>query len=154
MKVKVKELVEGCFPVRTEDSKSDCFDLCLAEDVSIKKGEVKVVSLGVAMALPKGMSGRMVLRSSSPIKHNVMMANHIAIFDTSYSGNEDNWRIELYGIKATTIPAGTRICQFEIVPSQFATTIEKLRWLFGKIKLVKVDNLEGPSRGGIGSTDK
>ena len=42
MKIKVKEITKGCFPVRTGEDKSDCFDLCLAEDVTLKKGEVYV----------------------------------------------------------------------------------------------------------------
>lgn len=38
MKVKVKEITLGCMPIRVEGDKSDCFDLVLAEDVTLKKG--------------------------------------------------------------------------------------------------------------------
>ena len=55
MKIKVKEITKGCFPVRTGEDKSDCFDLCLAEDVTLKKGEVYVAKLGIATELPKGL---------------------------------------------------------------------------------------------------
>lgn len=37
MKIKVKEIIEGCMPVRIEGDKSDCFDLVLAEEVTLKK---------------------------------------------------------------------------------------------------------------------
>ena len=40
MKIKVKEITEGCFPVRSNGSASDCYDLFLAEDVTLKKGEI------------------------------------------------------------------------------------------------------------------
>ena len=68
MKIKVKEITKGCFPVRTGEDKSDCFDLCLAEDVTLKKGEVYVAKLGIATELPKGMVAKIYSRSSAPSK--------------------------------------------------------------------------------------
>lgn len=154
MKIKVKEIVEGCMPVRVEGDKSDCFDLVLGEDVTLKKGELFIAKLGVAMELPKGMTARVYSRSSTPSKYNVQIANSIGIIDNTYNGDEDEWKAPLLAIKATTIPKGTRICQFEIVPSQFATTGQKLKWVFNnKVELVQVDHLGNDNRGGIGSTN-
>lgn len=153
MKIKVKEIIEGCMPIRSGEGKSDCFDLFLGEDVTLKKGELCIVTLGVAMELPKGLSARMYLRSSTPPKHNVFMANHVAVMDYTYCGDEDNWRIELVALKATTISKDTKLAQFEIVPSQFATRWEKIKWLLGsKPKLIKVKTLGNKNRGGIGTT--
>ncbi len=154
MKIKVKEIVEGCMPVRVEGDKSDCFDLVLGEDVTLKKGELFIARLGVAMELPKGMTARVYSRSSTPSKYNVQIANSIGIIDNTYNGDEDEWKAPLLAIKATTIPKGTRICQFEIVPSQFATAWQKLKWVFNnKVELVQVDHLGNDNRGGIGSTN-
>ena len=74
MKVKVKEITLGCMPIRVEGDKSDCFDLVLAEEVTLKKGELYVAKLGVAMELPKGMIAKVYSRSSTPSKWNVQIA--------------------------------------------------------------------------------
>ena len=106
------------------------------------------------MELPKGMIAKVYSRSSTPSKWNVQIANSIGIIDNTYNGDEDEWKAPLLAIKATTIPKGTRICQFEIVPSQFATAWQKLKWVFSnKVELVQVDHLGNDSRGGIGSTN-
>ena len=154
MKVKVKEITLGCMPIRVEGDKSDCFDLVLAEDVTLKKGELYVAKLGVAMELPKGMIAKVYSRSSTPSKWNVQIANSIGFIDNIYNGDGDEWKAPLLAIKATTIPKGTRICQFEIVPSQFATALQKLKWLFSnKVELMQVNHLGNDNRGGIGSTN-
>lgn len=154
MKIKIKEIELGCMPIRVEGDKSDCFDLRLAEDVTLKKGEFYVARLGVAMELPKGMRANVFSRSSTPGKLNVQVANSVGIIDNVYNGDCDEWMIPLLAFKATVIPKGTRICQFEIVPSQFATAWQKLKWLFSnKVELVPVSYLNNDSRGGFGSTN-
>lgn len=154
MKIKVKEIVKGCFPVRTGLDKSDCFDLFLAEDVELKKGEVYVAGLGIAAELPKGMTARVYSRSSTPVKVGVMVANGIGFIDNAYKGNDDEWKAPLYALKSVKIPKGTRICQFEVLPSQFATGFQKLKWLLTKPYLEEVSVLCNTGRGGIGSTGK
>ena len=71
MKIKVKEITEGCFPVRSNGEASDCYDLFLAEDVTLKKGEIYVAKLGVAMEMPKGIIARIYSRSSSTSKFGI-----------------------------------------------------------------------------------
>ena len=153
MKIRVKEITEGCFPVRSNGEVSDCYDLFLAEDITLKKGEIYVAKLGVAMQLPKGMIAKVYSRSSIPSKFNVSLANCVGIIDNVYNGDGDEWKCPLYAYKATTIPKGTRICQFEVVPSQFAKWYNKLRWVFSTPTLKEVDLLNNKNRGGIGSTD-
>ena len=155
MKIKVKEITRGCFPVRTGEDKSDCFDLCLAEDVTLKKGEVYVAKLGIATELPKGMVAKIYSRSSAPSKLGVTIANGLGFIDTIYNGDTDEWRAPLYAYKAVTIPKGTRVCQFEVKLSQFATVWQKLKWLLSSKPLLEpVDFLGNEGRGGIGSTGK
>ena len=153
MKIKVKEITKGCFPVRSNGEASDCYDLFLAEDVTLKKGEIYVARLGVAMEMPKGIIARVYSRSSCPSKLGVTVANGLGFIDNIYKGDNDEWKAPLYAFKDVTIPKGTRICQFEIAPSQFATVWQKLRWLFSnKLLLEKVDMLGNKDRGGIGSS--
>ncbi len=153
MKIKVKEITPGCFPVKTGGDKSDCFDLCLAEDVIMKKGEVYVATLGIAVELPKGMVAKIYSRSSAPSKLGVTVANGIGFIDNTYNGDTDEWKAPLYAFKTVTIPKGTRVCQFEIKLSQFATIWQKLKWIFlAKPLLVPVKFLGNNGRGGIGSS--
>ena len=155
MNIKIKEIIEGCLPVRTGGVKSDCFDLFLAEDVTLKKGEVYVAKLGIAAELPKGIVATVYSRSSAPSKLGVTVAHGIGFVDNSYKGDTDEWMVPLYALKATTISKGTRVCQFEVRLSQFATIWQKLKWLFSsKVVLKPVKSLGNKSRGGIGSTGK
>lgn len=155
MKINIREIVAGCFPVRTGGSKSDCFDLFLGEDITLKKGEVYVARLGLAAELPKGIVAKIYSRSSSPSKMGVTVANGLGFIDTIYSGNEDEWKCPLYAYKAVTIPKGTRVCQFEIKLSQFATRWQKIKWLLSSsIELIKVPMLKSINRGGLGSSGK
>ena len=73
--------------------------------------------------------------------------------DTAYCGDNDEWGFYCYSIDKTTIHKGDRICQFEIVPNQFATIWQKLKWLFSsKLEFEWVDNLDNVDRGGHGKT--
>lgn len=152
MKIKVKEITSGCFPIRSNGQASDCYDLFLAEDVTLKKGEVYVAKLGVAMQLPKGMIARMYSRSSSPSKLGIGLANSVGFIDTAYCGDNDEWKCPIIAYRACTISKGTRVCQFEIAPSQFAKWHHKLRWLLTTPLLEQVGHLGNDNRGGIGST--
>lgn len=152
MKIKVKEIIEGCFPVRTNNESSDCFDLFLAEDVTLKKGEVYVAKLGVAMEMPEGIIARVYSRSSAPSKLGITVANGIGFIDNAYKGDDDEWMCPIYAFEDVTLAKGTRVCQFEIAPSQFAVWYQKLRWLFTKPTLVSTEHLNNENRSGIGST--
>lgn len=50
-------------------------DLAASETVELKQGEVKIIPLGVSMKLPYGDFGIVVPRSSTCLKHGIMMAN-------------------------------------------------------------------------------
>lgn len=172
MKIKVKGITAGCLPFIIE--KGDWIDLRAAETVSFKApqagvrkretidGEIvshrdvtfdfKLIKLGVAMQLPKGLEAVVLPRSGTP-KLGIMCANSEGVIDNSYCGNDDEWGFPAIAFQATTINKGDRICQFRVQLSQKATIWQKLRWLFSnKIELVSVDKLEGNNRGGFGST--
>lgn len=114
-------------------------DLYSAETVILKKGEFKLIPLGVSMKLPEGYWAQIVPRSSTYKKYKIIQANSFGVIDTSYCGDDDMWMLPVIAMEDTTIPANERICQFTIhEDADFA--------------LVTVDKLEGPNRGGFGST--
>ena len=157
LKIKVKEITEGCMPEIIEQG--DRIDLKLAEDVrftgsEVQSRKIKYLPLGIAMELPKGFEAYVLPRSSTPNKWNIELANSQGIIDESYKGNDDEWRYIAKAFKAVEIPKGTRICQFRIMPKMNAGILTKLKWLFSNgVELIKVDNLNNDNRGGIGSTN-
>ena len=65
------------------ENKSDWIDLRAAEDVVMKQGEFRLISLGVAMELPAGYEAHMVPRSSTFKNFGIIQANSMGIIDGS-----------------------------------------------------------------------
>ena len=122
------------------ESKSDWIDLRAAEDVVMKQGDFRLISLGVAMELPVGYEAHIVPRSSTFKNFGVIQANSMGIIDGSYCGNNDIWRFPAIAMRDTEIHVGDRICQFRIMKNQPTLVFEE------------VEHLEGADRGGFGST--
>lgn len=118
-------------------------DLAASETVELKQGEVKVVPLGVSMKLPYGDFGIVVPRSSTCLKHGIMMANSIGIIENEYCGDGDVWGFVAYAIRDTVIEQGTRIAQF--MPSPFVPD-------WNEIIFEEVESMGCTDRGGYGST--
>lgn len=119
---------------------SDWIDLRTAEDVVLKAGDFKIISLGISVKLPEGYEAHIVPRSSTFKNFGVIQANHMGVIDESYCGNDDVWGFPAIAIRPTHIPKDTRICQFRIMKKQ------------PTIRLKVVDKLDGKDRGGFGST--
>ena len=115
-------------------------DLCTAEDVTLKKGEFKLISLGVSMEVPQGYYALLAPRSSTPMKHKIIMANSIGIIENSYNGDNDIWHFPALAFEDTVISKGTRIAQFCLV--------EKAP----QVAFALVESLGNDDRGGFGST--
>ena len=120
----------------------DWIDLRAAEDVELKAGDFKIISLGVSMKLPEGYEAYVVPRSSTFKTWGVIQTNGIGIIDNSYSGTNDIWRFPAYATRDTQIKVNDRLCQFRIVKKQ------------PKVELIEVDKLDDIDRGGFGSTGK
>ena len=139
----------------------DWIDLRAAEDVFIREGEAKLISLGVSMKLPEGYEAHIVPRSSTFKNFGVIQTNGIGIIDNSYSGTNDIWRFPALCLKANGIDykededgyispsmikrgswihKNDRICQFRIVKKQ------------PEIEFDEVLFLDEVDRGGFGST--
>ena len=122
------------------ENKSDWIDLRAAEDVVMKQGEFRLISLGVAMELPAGYEAHMVPRSSTFKNFGIIQANSMGIIDGSYCGDNEIWRFPAIAMRDTQIHVGDRICQFRIMKNQPTLVFEE------------VEHLEGADRGGFGST--
>lgn len=118
----------------------DWIDLRAAEDVEMKAGEFRFISLGVSMKLPEGYEAHIVSRSSTYRHWGIIQANHLGVVDNSYCGNNDIWKFPALAIRDTKIYKNERICQFRIEKKQ-----PKFDWL-------TVDDMEDPDRGGFGSS--
>ena len=141
MKIRIKYLNDSINRLEKIE-KGDWIDLRSAEDVELKKGENKLIHLGVAMELPKGYEAHIVPRSSTFKKWGIIQTNHMGVIDESYKGDSDWWLFSALATRDTKIEKGDRICQFRIMEHQ--PTIE-----FEEVK-----HLEGEDRNGFGSTGK
>lgn len=120
--------------------KGDWIDLRAADDYELKKGEFKLISLGVSMKLPDGYEAHVVPRSSTYKNFKILQTNSMGIIDNSYSGTNDIWMFPALATEDTVIHKNDRICQFRIMPIQRNVTFEE------------VEELESTNRGGFGST--
>lgn len=115
--------------------------------------DYKMIPLGFAMELPKDFEAIVVPRSSTFKSWGLVQTNHLGVIDSSYSGNNDIWHMPVIATREAAVLEGERICQFRIQPSQKASVLTKLKWLFtNKIEFVEVDDLQNANRGGFGTT--
>lgn len=132
---------EDILPIEV-NPKGDWIDLRAAEDVEMKAGDFRLISLGVSMKLPEGYEAHIVPRSSTFKNWSIIQANHMGVVDNSYCGDNDIWKFPAIALGDTTISKNDRICQFRIVEKQ------------PKLKFMQVDRLGGEDRGGFGSSGK
>lgn len=140
--VKIKYFSDDMKRLEYIDGKSDMIDLRVAEDVKLKKGDFKLIPLGVAMELPAGFEAHIYPRSSTYKNFGITQANSVAVVDNSYNGNDDQWMYPVIAARDTIIHKNDRICQFRIVRNQ------------PEINFCEVQELKGENRGGFGSTGR
>lgn len=121
-------------------SKGDLIDLRAAETVEMKKGDFKLIPLGVGMKLPDGYKANMYPRSSTYKNFGIIQANSVGQIDASFCGDNDQWMFPAIALRDTTINKNDRICQFEIQKIQ------------PEIEFEEVERLDKVSRGSFGST--
>ena len=138
--IRIKYFTDKIEKLTYIDGKSDWIDLRAAEDVSLKKGELALIPLGIAMELPQGYEAHVVPRSSTFKNFGIIQTNHCGIIDESYCGDNDQWYFPAYALRDTEIHVNDRICQFRIMEHQ------------PTIQFEETEKLTGADRGGIGST--
>lgn len=122
--------------------KSDWIDLRSAQDVTLKKGEFCLISLGVSIQLPEGYEAVIVPRSSTYKNFGIIQTNHMGVIDETYCGDNDLWMMPALAMRDTHIKVNDRICQFRIQRHQPQIVFEE------------TECLGNEDRGGIGSTGR
>ena len=120
----------------------DWIDLRVAEDVRMKAGEFRIISLGVSMKLPEGYEAHIVPRSSTFKVWGILQTNHMGVIDNSYCGDDDVWGFPAFATRDVHIEKNSRICQFRLV--------KKMK----KVDFKTVKSLGNKNRGGWGSSGK
>ena len=138
--IKIKYFDKDIEKLKYIDGKSDWIDLRASEDVEFKKGEFKLIPLGIAMELPNGYEAHVVPRSSTYKNFGLIMTNSEGIIDNTYCGDNDMWKFPAIAMRDTVVHKNDRICQFRIMRNQ------------PEIIFKEVEHLEGVDRGGFGST--
>ena len=119
--------------------KSDWIDLRAAEEVTMKRGDFRLVDLGVSVQLPPGYEMLIAARSSTFKNYGLIQTNAVGVVDESYCADEDHLMWPCYATRDTVIHVNDRICQFRIIEHQPAIAFEE------------VETLGNQARGGVGS---
>lgn len=112
------------------------------EPIELQPGERKMISTGLAVAIPPGFEGSVRPRSGLARDHGVTLVNSPGTVDSDYRGVVAVILIN-HGASIVTIRAGDRIAQMVIAPVAHADVVE-------------VDELSETARGagGFGSTGR
>ena len=138
IKYHVKELEKLCYI----DGKSDWIDLRVAEEVKMKAGEFRLISMGISVELPKGYEMWILPRSSAFKNFGVIQTNAMGVVDESFCGDNDIIHMPILAMRDTEMHINDRIGQFRIAKHQ------------AEIHFVEVEHLNHADRGGFGTTGK
>ena len=111
----MKSVFRAVEKLQPPDNSANWVDLRAAEDVDLKKGDFRLIRLGVAMKLPEGYEAHIVPRSSTYKNFGIIQANHYGVIDNAYSGDGDEWMVPVIAMRDTSIHINDRICQFRII---------------------------------------
>ena len=116
-------------------------DLRSAEDVVLKPFERRLVSTGLAIAIPDGYAGFVQPRSGLALREGLSMANTPGLIDAHYRGELKVCAINLDPEREIHITKGERIAQL-LIPK------------VPRVSLMEVDSLDETDRGvgGFGSS--
>ncbi len=113
----------------------------VSEPVTLKKGEIKLIATGIAIALPESYEAQIRPRSGLAYKHGISLVNTPGTIDADYRGEIKVIMIN-FGDEDFVINRGERIAQMVI------NKVERVRW---EVR----DELDETKRsdGGFGSTN-
>jgi len=141
-KLKIKYHVKELKKLRYIDGKSDWIDLRVAENVSMKQGEYRLISMGISVEIPKGYEMLIVPRSSAYKNFGILQTNAMGVVDESFCGDNDIIHMPILAMRDTEIHINDRIGQFRLMPHQ------------PEVHFIEVDHLDNEDRGGFGTTGK
>ena len=141
-KLKIKYHVKELEKLRYIEGKSDWIDLRVAENVSMKQGEYRLISMGISVEIPKGYEMLIVPRSSAYKNFGILQTNAMGVVDESFCGDNDIIHMPILAMRDTEIHINDRIGQFRLMPHQ------------PEVHFIEVDHLDNEDRGGFGTTGK
>tara|TARA_B100001964_G_C14185632_1_gene578485 strand:+ start:79 stop:498 length:420 start_codon:yes stop_codon:yes gene_type:complete len=133
MKIKVKKIKPEALLPEVMHKGDAALDLYSLENINLKKQEIKVISTGISLSIPKGYWGNIRDRSGLAFKHGLHTL--AGVVDSNYRGEIKVVIINLreeYNIKK-----GDRIAQLLIQKTE-------------KIELEEVEDLDDTKRGKSG----
>jgi dUTP pyrophosphatase len=141
MEVRIKRVDTSLELPKYETAGSAFFDLLVREEVRIGAGEIGFLPLNIVVQTPEGYFLLLVPRSSTPIRHGLLIPNGIGVIDPDYQGDEDEIKLLVYNFtkEPVVVKRGERVAQAGFVP------VEKVKWS-------EVMTMPAQSRGGFGST--
>ena len=95
----------------------------VSQDVTIKPGEIKLISTGISVAIPLGYEAQIRPRSGLALKHGITFVNTPGTIDSDYRGIISLIVANL-GKEAYTIKRGARLAQMVIQEVVHAEIIE------------------------------
>ena len=116
-------------------------DLRSAEHAILEPFERKMISCGIAVAIPEGYAGFVLPRSGLAAKHGISIVNAPGLIDSNYRGELKVILVNLDAHESFEVNPGDRIAQLVIMAVPAA-------------ELVEVDELDDTVRGagGFGSS--
>jgi dUTP pyrophosphatase len=141
MEVRIKRVDTSLELPKYETAGSAFFDLLVREEVRIGAGEIGFLPLNIVVQTPEGYFLLLVPRSSTPIRHGLLIPNGIGVIDPDYQGDEDEIKLLVYNFtkEPVVVKRGERVAQAGFVP------VEKVKWS-------EVMTMPAQSRSGFGST--
>ncbi len=135
-----KKHPDAIIPAYASDG-SCAFDLAPIEDATIQPGEIIRLRTGLVVCVPDGYTLLIAARSSLPRRYGLCVPQGFGIVDNDFCGPEDELLIQLLNFtdQPTSVKKGDRLVQGMLVP-------------FAKGAFREVEELNGPNRGGFGST--
>lgn len=143
MYVNIKRVDKSLPLPKYETDGSVGFDLLCRESAEIAPQSIELIPANVIVETPPGYMLLISMRSSTPRKIGLMMAQGVGVVDTDYCGEEDELKIQVYNFTDTPVKVekGARIAQGIFVK------VDTPEWN-------EVEQMSASSRGGFGSTDR
>ena len=97
MQILIKR-VDKSLPLPQHEPGASCFDFVCRENAVINPKEIKLVPLNTVVKVPRGYTLLVFVRSSTPLKKGLTLANNVGIVDAFYNGDKDEIIAEFLNI--------------------------------------------------------
>jgi dUTP pyrophosphatase len=143
IELRIKMLDAGLRVPRYQHEGDAGLDLPSRIDLVLEPGARAMVPTGVAVAIPRGYAGLVLIRSGIAARHGIQCVNSPGLIDAGYRGELSVVMLNTDHREPFTVRRGDRIAQLVLYRVEEAT-------------LVEVDDLDDTTRGegGFGSTGR